>query len=184
MYRRKKKQWYLHSLFFLGSSVKLDIYLLHTASVPLFNTQSLLTAFNWLTIKYFLSRSTILQFWCDLQTLAYTSDLCVPINPFFPVGESLPITSSSSLIHFILPLYQGSTLALCLLTFVPRDVLIISSKNMISVYSTEQKNLIAEPSIQLRFTGVENNKQGGELRSRRSPWDYCSKEIWYDYRKQ
>lgn len=30
-------------------------------------------------------------------------------------------------------------LLLCLLTFTPQDVLIISSKNTISVYSTEQK---------------------------------------------
>lgn len=145
----------------------------------------ILAASNRHAMKLFLCRSSILQFWYDLRTVAYTSDLRVSINPPHAHFSSCWKSSHQTVLisHPFLP-YPGSTFALSSYFFAPRDVLIISSKNTISVYSTEQKNLIAESSIRLCFTGVENNKQGGELRSRRSPWDYCSKEIWCDYRKQ
>lgn len=130
----------------------------------------LLAASNRHAIKLFLCRSSILQFRYDLQTVAYTSDLRVSINPPPRPSFQLLKVSPSNRPHLSsLPALPRVYFCSVVLLFAPRDVLIISSKNTISVYSTEQKNLIAESSIRLCFTGVENNKQGGELRSRRSP---------------
>ena len=85
-----------------------------------------------------------------------------PLLQLVKVFPSTPPHLSSAVLHPS-AIYPGSTSALCLLIFAFQDVLIISSKNTISVYSTEQKNLIADSSIRLCFTGVENNKQGGGL---------------------
>lgn len=171
-------------IFLFLATVKLCFYVLCTASVPHLNIPSLLTGFNRRTIKYLLCRSSILQFWCDFQTVAYTSDPSMSINPF-PVGESLPINSSSSFMCFILPLSLPRVYFCSVSSYfcAPRCIDNFQQKYDFSLFY-RAKNLIAESSIQLCFARVENNKQGGGLRSRRSPWDYCSKEIWYDYRKQ
>lgn len=54
------------------------------------------------------------------------------------VFYSAPAHLSTAVLHPS-SLYPGSTFALCLLPFVLQDVLIISSKNTILGYSTEQK---------------------------------------------
>lgn len=148
-------------------------------------TPVLFTGFNRRTIKSILCRSSILQFWCDLQTVAYISDLSMSINPFSSWWKS---SHQLFLIFHLfhppsLSLHPGSTFALSSYFCSPRCIDNFQQKYDFSLFY-RAKNLIAESSIQLCFTGVENNKQGGGLRSRRSPWDYCSKEIWYDYRKQ
>lgn len=146
----------------------------------------LFAGFNSFTIKYLLY---LVQYFRVLMRFAngsiYIWPQYVNKSPFqlvkvFP--STLPHLSS---ISCSLPpsLYPGSTFALSSYFGSPRCIDNFQQKYNFSLFY-RAKNLIAESSIRLCFTGVENNKQGGGLRSRRSPWDYCSKEIWYDYRKQ
>lgn len=123
---------------------------IYCAALPL----TCLPSTNRSAIKLFLRRSTILQLWCDLQTVAQTSDLCVSIKP--PFRTHVHVHAAPSLTHQLVLIFhpRGSTQGLLLLRRLTlvffflliylflgalRDVLIISSKNTISVYSTEQK---------------------------------------------
>lgn len=132
---------YFCFVFSFLAIVRLGFFVLNEASFPHFNIYiHLLTGFNRHTIKYLVCRALFCSFWCDLQTVSYTSDPSMSINPLFQLVKVFPSTLPHlSSTTSTLSLYPGSTFALCLLTFALQDVLIISSKNTISVYSTEQK---------------------------------------------
>lgn len=132
---------YFCFVFSFLAIVRLGFIVLNEASFPHFNIYiHLLTGFNRHTIKYLVCRALFCSFWCDLQTVSYTSDPSMSINPLFQLVKVFPSTLPHlSSTTSTLSLYPGSTFALCLLTFALQDVLIISSKNTISVYSTEQK---------------------------------------------
>lgn len=83
----------------------------------------------------------------------------------FPVGESLPINSPSSFIYYIYPLTLPRVYFCSVSSYFcsPRCIDNFQQKYDFSLFY-RAKNLIADSSIQLCFTGVENNKQGGGLR--------------------
>lgn len=93
-----------------------------------------------------------------------SSDPSMSIKPFLSWWKSsflLPLIFH--VLYYIPPLSTQGLLffLLRLLTFALRDVLIISPQKYDFSLFYRAKNLIADSSIQLCFTGVENNKQGG-----------------------
>lgn len=70
--------------------------------------------------------------------------------PQTPAIPMLPF-NSAPFDHLFVLLSTSFALSVCLFEFPGKDVLIISCKNMIPVYSTE-KNPIAQPSIGLGFS--------------------------------
>jgi len=60
-------------------------------------------------------------------------------------------STSAPFSHLFVLLSMSFALSVCLFEFPGKDVLIISCKNMISVYSTEE-NPIAQPPIGLGFS--------------------------------
>lgn len=99
-----KISWTYDFFFILVNSEMLFLCTVHCFHYTFHFRLSLLTGFSECTIKY---PAVFLQFWCNLQTVAYTSDRSMSINPLSSWWNSsrqlLPIFHPSHPLSFPLP---------------------------------------------------------------------------------